>query len=61
MPLISSWSMMPACHMSGHVEESETAKQNAATELDATSTVKVEPFVSHFDYYISMSCEKNVN
>ena len=52
MPLISNCSMMPAWHrlvsMSGHVEESETARK---LQLYATSIYQVHSFVCQLDYY----------
>ena len=51
MPLISNCSMMPAWHqlvsMSGHVEESETARK---LQLYATSIYQVHYFVCQLDY-----------
>ena len=51
MPLISNCSMMPAWHqlvsMSGHVEESETARK---LQLYATSIYQVHSFVCQLDY-----------
>ena len=51
MPLISNCSMMPAWHqlvsMSGHVEESETARK---FQLYATSIYQVHSFVCQLDY-----------
>ena len=51
MPLISNCSMMPAWHqlvsMSGHVEESETARK---LQLYATSIYQVHFFVCQLDY-----------
>ena len=50
-PLISNCSMMPAWHqlvsMSGHVEESETARK---LQLYATSIYQVHSFVCQLDY-----------
>ena len=52
MPLISNCSMMPAWHqlvsMSGHVEESETARK---LQLYATSIYQVHSFVCQLDYH----------
>ena len=51
MPLISNCSMMPAWHqlvsMSGHVEESETARK---LQLYETSIYQVHSFVCQLDY-----------
>ena len=51
MPLISNCSIMPAWHqlvsMSGHVEESETARN---LQLYATSIYQVHSFVCQLDY-----------
>ena len=51
MPLISNCSMMPAWHqlvsMSGHVEESETARK---LQLYMTSIYQVHSFVCQLDY-----------
>ena len=55
MPLISNCSMMPVWHqlvsMSGHVEESETARK---LQLYATSIYQVHSFVCQLDYGISV-------
>ena len=57
MPLISNCSMMPAWHqlvsMSGHVEESETARK---LQLYATSIYQVHSFVCQLDYLVKISC-----
>ena len=57
MPLISNCSMMPAWHqlvpMSGHVEESETARK---LQLYATSIYQVHSFVCQLDYGALHSC-----
>ena len=56
MPLISNCSMMPAWHqlvsMSGHVEESETARK---LQLYATSIYQVHSFVCQLDYNTYLS------
>ena len=55
MPLISNCSMMPEWHqlvsMSGHVEESETARN---LQLYATSIYQVHSFVCQLDYCVSL-------
>ena len=55
MPLISNCSMMPEWHqlvsMSGHVEESETARK---LQLIATTSIyQVHSFVCQLDYIFS--------
>ena len=58
MPLISNCSMMPAWHqlvsMSGHVEESETARK---LQLYATSIYQVHSFVCQLDYNVGFGLQ----
>ena len=62
MPLISNCSMMPAWHqlvsMSGHVEESETARK---LQLYATSIYQVHSFVCQLDYNVCCGESQNLH